>query len=218
MARKKLIGYDLDGTLVDTRRDIICGVRAMLKELNKPDLSDTQIEHFVGEGLHHLVGMALGETDTKAIERGARVLRKYYEEHLLDHTRLYPHARELLDRFNDRIQVVITNKPEPFTSRILEALKVMPYLSGVFTGGNGIPHKPDPAALLKVMRDHDILPQDVLWIGDSAIDAKTGKNAGVETVLVRHGFASQYTLEDLGAEHVVDHFAELLKLAEKQNW
>ncbi len=218
MARKQLIGYDLDGTLVDTRRDIICGVRSMLKEMGKPVLTDVEIEHFVGEGLHHLVGMALGETDPKIIERGARVLRKYYEEHLLDHTRLYPHAQALLDRFKDRIQVVVTNKPEPFTSRILQELKVMPYLSGVFTGGNGIPHKPDPAALLKVMREHNVKPQDVLWIGDSAVDAKTGKNAGVETVLVRHGFASKHKLEDLGAEHLVDHFAALLKLADEKNW
>lgn len=218
MARKKLIGYDLDGTLVDTRRDIICGVRSMLAEMGKPDLSDIEIECFVGEGLHHLVGMALGETDPKVIERGARILRKYYEKHLLDHTRLYPHAQKLLDRFADRVQVVITNKPQPFTSIILKELKVMSYLSGVFTGGEGFPHKPDPAALLKVMHDHQVAPEDVLWIGDSAVDAKTGKNAGVETVLMRHGFSSRQRLEDLGAEYLVDDFDALLKLADENKW
>ena len=144
MAKKKLIGYDLDGTLVDTRRDIICGVRHMLAELKKPVLTDVEIEKFVGEGLHHLVAMAMGETDPKAVERGARILRKYYEAHLLDFTRLYPQAQETLERFKEQIQVVVTNKPEPFTSRILNELKVMPYLSGVFTGGNGFKHKHDP--------------------------------------------------------------------------
>ena len=218
MSRKKLIGYDLDGTLVDTRRDIICGVKHMLAEMSKPPLTDVEIECFVGEGLHHLVGMSMGETDPKTIDRGARILRKYYEAHLLDFTKLYPHAQDLLKRFKDRVQVVVTNKPEPFTSRILETLEVTPYLSGVFTGGNGFPHKPDPAALLHVMREHSIVAKDVLWIGDSAVDAQTGKNAGVETVLVRHGFASRQRLEDWGADFLVDDFAAFLKLADQQGW
>jgi len=218
MSKKKLIGYDLDGTLVDTRRDIICGVKYMLAEMGKPLLTDVEIERFVGEGLHHLVGMSMGETDPKTIERGTRILRKYYEAHLLDFTQLYPRAQELLERFKERIQIVVTNKPEPFTSRILEELHVMPYLSGVFTGGNGFPHKPDPAALLHVMREHNIAAKDVLWIGDSAVDAQTGKNAGVETVLVRHGFASRQRLEDLGADFLVDDFAGFLKRADQHGW
>lgn len=218
MTRKKLIGYDLDGTLVDTRRDIIQGVRYMLSEMQKPLISDLEIEHCVGGGLHHLVAATMKETDSKVIERGSKILRKYYEEHLFDFTCLYPGAQILLDRFADRIQIVITNKPEPFTSKILKELKVTPYLSGIFTGENGIPRKPDPAALIKVMHEHAISPKDVLWIGDSAVDAQTGKNAGVETVLVRHGFASLDKLDDLGADYVVDHFDELLKLANEKKW
>ena len=137
MARKKLIGYDLDGTLADTRQDIVLGVQFMLKEMNKPVLSAQEIERCVGEGLHHLVAMASGENDPRILEKGARLLRKYYEKHLLEHTCLYPQAQKLLNRFSDRIQIVITNKPEPFTSQILEGLGIMPYLKGVFTGEKG---------------------------------------------------------------------------------
>jgi phosphoglycolate phosphatase len=215
---KKLIGYDLDGTLADTRRDIVCGVQFMLVQMKKPALNEIEIEKCVGEGLNHLVAMCLRETDPKIVERGARFLRQYYREHLLDYTRLYPAAQQVLDYFRGRVQVVITNKPEPFTSRILEALGVMPYLSGVFTGEKGIPRKPNPAALLKVMKDHHVAAQDVLWIGDSAIDVQTGKNAGVETVLVRHGFASRVAIESLGAEYLVDDFSGLLRLAAEKKW
>ncbi len=218
MSRKKLIGYDLDGTLADTRRDIVNGVRYMLSELGKPPLTDQEIERCVGEGLQHLVGMTLGEADPKVIECGARILRKYYNEHLLDFTRLYPSARELLERFKDRIQIVVTNKPEPFTSRILRELDILPYFRGVFTGEKGIPRKPDPAALLQVMREHQIAAAEVLWIGDSAIDIETGKSAGVETVIVRHGFASNHDLDKLGPDHLVDHFEALLKLAAEKKW
>ena len=216
--RKKIIGYDMDGTLVDTRKDIIMGVRHMLKEMGKAILTDKAIEYCVGEGLQQLVEMTLGETDPKIVDQAARILKKYYEAHLLDYTKLYPQAQTLLDRFSDRIQVVITNKPEPFASQILRALKVMPYLKGVFTGDRGIPRKPDPAALLYVMREQGVSAEDVLWIGDSAVDAETGKKAGVETVLVRHGFASQHNLDQLGAEHVVDDFLDFLRLADEKNW
>lgn len=215
---KKLIAYDLDGTLADTRQDIICGVQAMLKASDKPLLESTQIEKYVGEGLNHLVAMCLGENDPQAVERGARHLRKYYKEHLLDHTRLYPSAGEILEHFKDRIQIVVTNKPEPFTSKILEVLKVMPYLSGVYAGGQKLPHKPDPAALLKAMQEEKVRPEEVLWVGDSVIDAQTGKNAGVETVLLRHGFASHVSLDALGAEYVLDDFPALLKLARDKKW
>ena len=110
--RKKLIGYDLDGTLIDTRKDLIMGVRYMLKEMGKPILTDKAIEYCVGEGLLQLVAMTLGETEPKIVEKAARILRKYYKAHLLDYTKLYPQAQTVLDRFSDRIQVVITNKPE----------------------------------------------------------------------------------------------------------
>ena len=218
MARKKLIGYDLDGTLADTRQDIVLGVQFMLKEMNKPVLSAQEIERCVGEGLHHLVAMASGENDPRILEKGARLLRKYYEKHLLEHTCLYPQAQKLLNRFSDRIQIVITNKPEPFTSQILEGLGIMPYLKGVFTGEKGIPRKPDPAALLLSMKEHQIDAQDVLWIGDSAVDAQTGKQAGVETVLVRHGFSSEYSLDQLGADYVIDDFSAFLQLADEKKW
>jgi len=215
---KKLIAYDLDGTLADTRRDIVCGVQYMLSEMKKPRLEDVQIERYVGEGLNHLVANCLGETDPKTVARGAGFLRKYYKEHLLDYTRLYPAAEQVLEHFKSRIQIVVTNKPEPFTTKILTALKVMPYLSGVYTGEKGIPRKPDPAALLKVMNEKDIRPGEVLWIGDSQIDAQTGKNAGVETVLLRHGFASKVSLDGLGADFICDDFHALLKLAYDKYW
>ncbi len=215
---KKLVAYDLDGTLADTRRDIVCGVQYMLAQMKKPILDEIQIERYVGEGLNHLVAMCLGEEDLKIVERGAGFLRTYYKEHLLDYTKLYPAADRVLEHFKGRVQIVVTNKPEPFTSKILTALGVMPYLSGVYTGDKGIPRKPDPAALLKEMAEKKIKPEEVLWIGDSQIDAQTGKNAGVETVLLRHGFASKVSLESLGADFVLNDFPDLLVLADKKGW
>ncbi len=218
MAKKKIIAYDLDGTLVDTRRDIGAGVNYMLGQMGKPPLPQREIELSVGEGLNYLVSAALKEKDIKIVERGARYLRQYYEEHLLDFTELYPLAQNVLDYFSEQIQIVVTNKPEPFTSRILNALGVTPYLADVFTGEGGIPRKPDPAALLYSMKKNRILAQDVLWVGDSVVDIQTGKNAGVETVIVRHGFASALHLEDLGPDYLVDNFEQFLNLAQEKGW
>lgn len=218
MERKKLIGYDLDGTLADTRRDIILGVQFMLKQMQKPDLSARQIELYVGEGLNQLVAKSLGEEDLKIVEQGARYLRDYYKKHLLDYTELYPSAQQTLEHFKDRIQVVVTNKPEPFTTQILTKLDVMPYLSGVYTGDKGIPRKPDPTVFFHLMKKHQVRAEEILWVGDSVIDFQVGKKAGIETVLLRHGFTSHLSLDDLGADYVLDDFEALLKLACEKKW
>ncbi|HPW77264.1 MAG: Phosphoglycolate phosphatase [Candidatus Omnitrophica bacterium ADurb.Bin292] len=215
---KKLIIYDLDGTLVDTRQDIINSVRYALKELNGPPVTDDEIKDAVGTGLHSLIRQVFRTDDEKLADRGAQLYRKHYTSHMLDHSRLYPGARELLEFFKPRTQAVITNKPNPFSKQILEALGVGGYFIDVLAGDNGLPFKPDPASLFYLMGETKAKPEETLFIGDSPVDIQTARNAGVEIVCLSHGFTPEKTLARANPDYLVHHYDEILKLARQKKW
>ncbi len=215
---KKLVIYDLDGTLVDTRQDIINSVRYALKELNGPSITDDEIKDAVGTGLHSLIRHVFQTDDEKLADRGAQLYRKHYTSHMLDHSHLYPGARELLEFFKPRTQAVITNKPNPFSKQILAALGVGGYFIDVLAGDNGLPFKPDPASLFYLMGETRVRPEETLFIGDSLVDIQTARNAGVEIICLSHGFTPEKTLAQANPDHLVHHYDEILKLARQKKW
>lgn len=215
---KKLILYDLDGTLVDTRRDIINGVRYALETLKGPPLTDDEIKECVGTGLHALIKQVFRTEDEKLADQGSRLYREHYKKHMLDHTHLYGGARECLEYFKDRKQAVITNKPNPFSTEILEALEVAHYFIAILAGDNGLPFKPDPAAIHHLMEATGATEEETLFVGDSPVDIEAARNAGVEVVTLSHGFASETTLREAKPDHIVRNFSELLQLAEEKKW
>lgn len=215
---KKLILYDLDGTLADTRQDIINGVRYALETLKGPELTDDEIKECVGTGLHELIKQAFRTEDEKLMNQGSQLYREHYKKHMLDHTHLYAGARECLEHFKDRKQAVITNKPNPFSFQILQALGVAPYFTAVLTGDNGLPFKPDPAAIHHLMEETHAAEEEVLFIGDSLIDIQAARNAGVEILTLSHGFASEATLRGSKPDYIVQDFAQLLGLAKEKMW
>lgn len=215
---KKLILYDLDGTLADTRRDIINSVRHALKILNGPELTDEEIKDCVGTGLHALIKQVFRTEDEKLADRGSKLYREHYKKHMLDHTALYPGASEFLESFKDRKQAVITNKPNPFSSQILEALGVGHYFIAILAGDNGLPFKPDPAAIHHLMEETGATEEEVIFVGDSAVDIQAARNAGVEVVTLSHGFANEAALLEARPDHMVRNFPELLAHAKQKGW
>ncbi|HNX68682.1 MAG TPA: HAD-IA family hydrolase [Candidatus Omnitrophota bacterium] len=215
---KKLILYDLDGTLVDTRRDIINSVRYALKALSGPELTDDEIKDCVGTGLHSLIKQVFRTQDDVLADKGAKLYRAHYKEHMLDHSSLYPGAREFLEYFKDRQQAVITNKPNPFSSQILASLGVADHFIAILAGDNGLPFKPDPAAIHHLMETTGSEAGEVLFVGDSPIDIEAARNGGVEVVTLSHGFASEAVLREAKPDHIVRDFSELLRLAKEKGW
>lgn len=215
---KKLILYDLDGTLVDTRRDIINGVRYALNQLSGPELTDEEIKDCVGTGLHALIKKVFRTEDEKLADKGSRLYREHYKEHMLDHSRLYPGALEFLEYFKGRKQAVITNKPNPFSLQILEALGVANYFMAVMAGDNGMPFKPDPAAIHHLMEEAGAKDEEVIFIGDSPIDITAARNAGVEIVVLTHGFVPEAVLLEAKPDYRARNFGELLDMARENKW
>ena len=215
---KRLIVYDLDGTLVDTLADIAASANHALQALHAPPVDPAQMRGYVGRGVHDLMQQCLKTHDARRIDEGVTIFRTHYAHHLVDRSRLYPGARELLEQFRSRQQAVITNKPDPFSRQILEALGVAGYFLDIIAGGDRYPHKPDPASLLALMEHTRTTPEQAVFIGDSPIDIETGKRAGVSTLVVTHGFVEEAVLRAAEPDGLVRNFAELLQWAKEHQW
>ena len=184
-----LIAFDLDGTLIDSRRDLADAANALIAELGGEPLSEDAIGSMVGEGAALLVRRAL---------RAARVLEPpdavarflaLYDTRLLNHTRLYDGIIDAVHAARERALVIVfTNKPTRPSERILEGLGVRRLFADVIGGDNPYGRKPDPAALLALMDRDRVPPQHTLMVGDSAIDHETALRAGVRCCLCAFGY------------------------------
>jgi phosphoglycolate phosphatase len=213
----RLIVFDLDGTLIDSRRDLANATNALLVECGAAPLSEERIGGMVGDGAATLVARAFAAVEidrpSDALERFLRI----YGDHLLDHTRPYPGIREALDHLRSRRQLaVLTNKPLASTRQILDGLSLASYFPpAAVVGGDGpFPRKPDPAALCHLAAQADVPLRDTLLVGDSAIDWRTARAAGVAACLVRYGFGFDgVPLDQLRAEdRVISAPNELMSL------
>jgi phosphoglycolate phosphatase len=216
--KKKVLFYDLDGTIVDTRRDITAAANHMVRSMGGKPLSPKQIGSFVGQGLHYLIQGCLQTDDAKRLEKGGKIYRQYYAAHMLDHTVLYAGVAETLEYFQDRTQAVITNKPDPFSQEILRQLGVAGYFSAIITGNSTYPRKPDPAAIISILKTYRAKPEEALLIGDSAIDIQTARNAGIEVGVMAHGFTPATELKKAGADYFWQDFHHFLKEAKEKQW
>ena len=208
----KLLVFDLDGTLIDSRLDLIHSVNAMLRHLDRPELPGDVVASYVGDGAPMLVRRALGDPEDEAFfDRGLQYFLDYYREHKLDFTHLYDGVTEALNAMRPRIMSVLTNKPVNPSRAIVDALGLGGFFVSVY-GGNSFPtKKPDPQGLLTILKETGSAPEESLMIGDSSIDIVTGRNAGLWTCGVTYGFAP-HTLPDAKPDVVVDTPLELAEM------
>ena len=210
----RLIVYDLDGTLIDSRLDIANAVNGTLKEFGLGELPMEKVASFVGSGVKNLMQQVLKETGAKplpSLERAIKIFRRRYGEHLLEHTRLYPSVRKVLEFFKGRRQAVITNKPENFSLTILQGLGVDSYFFRVLGGDGGFPKKPAPEPLFEILRSAGVSTDEAVLVGDSATDVETGRNAGVKTLAVTYGFGSREEIKSARPDMILEDLAELME-------
>lgn len=219
----KLLIFDLDGTLIDSRLDLVHSVNATLRHMGRPQLPDDLIASYVGDGAPMLIRRALGpDADNEKIVRdGLEFFLAYYREHKLDHTRVYDGIQEALATIRQssngvpRQMAVLTNKPVNASRAIVEALGLGEFFATVYGGNSFATKKPDPEGAQIVLRDSGVGPDHALIVGDSAIDVTTGRNAGIWTCGVTYGFAP-HTLGDTPPDVLVDTPQELGGLFEQR--
>jgi phosphoglycolate phosphatase len=208
-----LFVFDLDGTLIDSRRDLADAANALLEERGGAPLPVDTVARMVGEGAAVLVRRAPTAAGLDPQSPGAlpRFL-ELYDDRLLAHTQLYDGVLETLATLAaDASLAVLTNKPARATTAILDGLGVARFFRWMVGGDGPWPRKPDPAALQELMTRAGALPHETVMIGDSAIDLATARAAGTRVCMARYGFGFTLSEHDLGPDDLlVDRPSDLV--------
>lgn len=214
----KLIIFDLDGTLIDSREDLIQSVNATLRHAQRPELPGDVIASYVGDGVAMLVRRSLGDPkDDLFFKQCLDYFLAYYRQHKLDHTRVYDGIPQALMTIHNsangasRTMAVLSNKPVNPCRAIIDALGLGEFFVHVYGGNSFATKKPDPEGAKSILREVGVTAEETLFVGDSSIDVATGRNACMWTCGVTYGFAPQ-TLQSAAPDVVVDTPAELGQL------
>ena len=213
----KLLIFDLDGTLIDSRLDLIHSVNATLKHFGRPELPGDVIASYVGDGAPMLVRRALGDPrDEGSVKEALEHFLAYYRVHKLDHTIVYDGIKEMLTAIRNcngltRQMAVLSNKPVIPSKAIVEALGLGGFFIHIYGGNSFSTKKPDPKGAQTLLRETKTRPEQTLMIGDSSVDVLTGRNAGLWTCGVTYGFAP-HTLCEAPPDVTVDNPRELAEL------
>jgi len=204
--------FDLDGTLADTRDDLVAAVNYALRILQLPVLPAEVIYNYIGEGARRLVGRALGSEHQERMEEAVSIFLRYYEAHLLDRTVPYPGVPDTVARLRENgvVLSVLTNKPERFSRTILQQLGLLPAFSYV-VGGDSLPaRKPDPCGIDYLISVSGSAREQMLLVGDSQIDLQTARAAGVQFWGVSWGIRPGELDNATGVSRLINHAKELL--------
>jgi len=204
---------DLDGTLIDSTRDIAESVRHIQNHFGVALSSDKDVASYIGDGIGMLVSRALPAFSPEQHTVAVELLKRYYTQHCLEHTLIYPGVVETLRTLNPIKMAVVTNKPERVSRRILKGLKLDEYIS-VVVGGDTLPEKkPNPAPLHHALLQlgHQNL-ESTLMVGDSNVDVEAGRAAGLKTVGILSTIGDQSALRASGPDYLLTSFSELTHL------
>ena len=216
--RIRLLVFDLDGTLIDSRLDLIHSINAMLRHFERPELPGDVIATYVGDGAPALVRRALADPRDEPLFRAAlEYFLGYYRIHKLDHTTVYAGIPETLTRLAapsngvQRRMAVLSNKPVNPSRDIIQALGLGDFFVRIYGGNSFTTKKPDPLGVQTILEETGVPAAEAIMIGDSSVDVLTGRNAGLWTCGVMYGFAP-HTLEQVTPDVFVETPRELGEL------
>jgi 2-phosphoglycolate phosphatase len=210
----KAVLFDLDGTLVDSEKDIAEAANYTREHYGLPRVPDSTIAQYVGNGVMVLLEKSLGTSDKAELLKAYEVFQQHYRVHYADFTKPFPGTFELLDHLKGRgIQMgVVSNKPQEFTDSVLRQLNLMPYF-GVAFGPEATPNrKPHPEPLIIAAQRLGAKVEETIMIGDSVVDIMAAKAASMRIGVLTHGYGTREMLEANGPDWIVDSLPELIPL------
>lgn len=216
--KKRLVIFDLDGTLLNTIADLAVATNEALRAMGYPTHAEEVIQTFVGNGVSKLLERSL-PLDKRTEENIALVRRHfmaYYDQHNADLSTPYPGISEMLSRLQEDgvMLAVASNKYQSATEKLIA--RYFPHINFVCVLGQrqGIPVKPSPDIVLEIMEKANVSRSDTLYVGDSGVDMQTAINAGIDAVAVSWGFRPRAELETFRPHAIIDGAGDLLMLLE----
>ena len=212
---KKLVIFDLDGTLLETIADLAVATNHALEQLGYPTHETEVIRTYVGNGINKLLERALpaNERTEENVMRMRTHFIPYYDAHNADLSAPYPGIVSLLEALQEKgLQLAVaSNKYQEATAKLVE--QYFPTISFIEVLGqrDGIAVKPDPIIVFDILKKTDVSNEEVLYVGDSGVDMQTAQNAGVDAVAVTWGFRPRTELESFQPKGLIDKAEELLK-------
>ena len=208
-----LLIFDLDGTLIDSKRDLVNSVNAARAWMDLPPLADEHVYSYVGDGAPMLMRRALPGATEAQLERGLRYFLDYYREHMLDATTLYPGVREALDQLKDAgvTMAILTNKPVRFSVRLIDGLSLSGHFFRIYGGNSFDEKKPSPVGANLLMKESGVEAPGTVMVGDSGVDVRTARNAGIRACGVSWGFQPE-TFAEFPPDFIVDDLRELAEM------
>lgn len=209
-----LLIFDLDGTLIDSKLDLAHAVNAARAHFALPPIDNECVYSYVGNGAPVLIRKALGpEFSDEEVRNALEFFLAYYRDHMLDNTRLYPGVREGLDQLRAEgvRMAVLTNKPVRFSGAILDGLGVGGHFFRVYGGNSFEQKKPHPVGVETLLSESGVARERTMIVGDSAVDVRTARNAGVKVCGVTYGFQPETFAED-PPDVLVDRLEQLAEI------
>ncbi|MGA0610259.1 phosphoglycolate phosphatase [Caldimonas sp. KR1-144] len=219
--------FDLDGTLVDTAPEITDATNALLASARLPQVDEALVRQWIGHGTRELLAQAVAHVSGRAVDilRGDGTLDAlmpafslHYLEHCGRRSRVYPQVEAALDGLRDRGArlAVITNKEERFAFPLLERHGLRDYFQLVVCGDTLPAKKPDPMPITHCLKRFSVSAAQAVFVGDSEIDVKTARAAGVACWAVPYGYNHGRPIQSAGPDRVIESFAELVEQPERR--
>ena len=211
----KLIIFDFDGTLGDTRGNIVTTMRMTLKKLGYPEASEDAIAATIGVPLEAGFDQLLpGLSPTEAATCAATYRAIFEQNRKIMIPNLFPHVKETLVTLYERgyVLTVASSRLSASLKGFLQDMGIAPYISYVLGADNVDKAKPDPEPVLKTLREMGYSAADTLVVGDMPVDILMGSHAGVLTCAVTYGNATREELEEAGSDYIINDITELLRI------
>ncbi len=205
MKRRDLLIFDLDGTLIDSKRDLADSVNATRAWKQLPPLPDDIVSAYVGNGASMLIRRALPHLTDEEHAEAHKFFLQYYRDHMLDATTLYPGVREALDRLHSEsvAMAILTNKPVKFSVHLIAGLNLGNHFFRIYGGNSFEEKKPHPVGIETLIEESGADRELTMMVGDSAVDVNTARNARVQACGVSWGFQPE-TFEHAPPDFVID--------------
>jgi len=212
MKHVELIIFDLDGTLINSLKDITISLNFTLEKLGLEKMDEERVRGYIGSGVKRLIEDVLGSMDDNRIGEMISLFQEHHKKHLLDNTILYPGTKEVLQFYNKKKKAVISNKNKEFSLTILKGLGAEEYFDLILGPEDAQRRKPFPDPILNVLAKLNIKPQKALMVGDNPIDIEAGKSAGVFTCAVTYGFSRKEDLENSNPDFIINGILDLKRI------